>query len=115
MRNFSLTQAARDAVYLCIACGANGVVRATVTPDPFGSIRRRSNVAAAMWAWVGSESKAKLVVRQLRRRWGPRLVPGEGYRFDYGDDGSDFRAELNAAFTNAVGKDPVWEKLGPRR
>lgn len=69
MRNLTLAQAARDAVHLCAACGADGIVRISVTRNPEGSIRRRPNLVAAQWAWVGSESRAKLLVRRLRRQW----------------------------------------------
>ncbi len=113
MRDYSLAQLARDAVYLCAACGADGVVRVSVTRSPEGSIRRRSGIVAAQWAWIGSESRAKLLVRSLRRRWGARYVPGEGYRFDYGREGGEFREGLNQCFLDVVGGPAAWEKLGP--
>ncbi len=113
MRNLTLAQAARDAVYLCAACGADGVVRISVTRNPEGSIRRRSNLVAAQWAWVGSESRAKLLVRRLRRQWAERYVVGEGYRFDYAVEGAEFRDGLNQAFLDVVRGAGRWEKLGP--
>ncbi|HDS1139826.1 TPA: hypothetical protein QDZ75_003899 [Stenotrophomonas maltophilia] len=113
MRNLTLAQAARDAVYLCAACGADGIVRISVTRNPEASIRRRSNVVAAQWAWVGSESRAKLLVRRLRRQWAARYVVGEGYRFDYAVEGGDFRDGLNQAFLDVVRGAARWEKLGP--
>ena len=113
MRNLALAQAARDAVYLCAACGGDSIVRFSVTHDPEGSIRRRVGVVAAQWAWVGSESRAKLLVRRLRRQWTARYVVGEGYRFDYGAEGAEFREELNGSFLRVVGSAARWEKLGP--
>lgn len=113
MRNLTLAHAARDAVYLCAACGADGIVRISVTRDPEGSIRRRPNVVAAQWAWVGSESRAKLLVRRLRRQWAVRYAVGQGYRFDYATEGADFRQGLNQAFLDVVSGPPKWEKLGP--
>lgn len=113
MRNLTLAQTARDAVYLCAACGEDGVVRISVTRNPEGSIRRRPNVIAAQWAWVGSESRAKLLMRRLRRQWAVRHVLGEGYRFDYAAEGADFRGGLNQAFLDVVRSVPAWEKLGP--
>lgn len=112
MRDYSLAQLARDAVYLCAACGADGVVRVSVTRFPEGSIRRRSNLVAAQWAWIGSESRAKLLVRRLRRQWASRYVVGEGYRFDYGSEGATFRHALDAAFREVAKASPQWEKLG---
>lgn len=112
MRDYSLAQLARDAVYLCAACGADGVVRVSVTRSPEGSIRRRSNLVAAQWAWIGSESRAKLLVRRLRRQWASRYVVGEGYRFDYGSEGATFRHALDAAFREVAKASPQWEKLG---
>lgn len=114
MRNLTLAQATCDAVYLCAACGVDGVVRVSVTRDPEGSIRRRSNIVAAQWTWIGSESRAKLLVRRLRRQWAARYVVGEGYRFDYGAEGGEFRDVLNQAFLDVVGSPAQWEKLGPR-
>ena len=113
MRDLTLAQAARDAVYLCAACGADGIVRISVTRNPEGSIRRRPNLVAAQWAWVGSESRAKLLVRWLRRQWAERYVVGEGYRFDYAVDGAEFRDGLNLAFLDLVRGAARWEKLGP--
>ncbi|QNA95441.1 hypothetical protein G4G30_07535 [Stenotrophomonas maltophilia] len=113
MRNLTLAQVARDAVYLCAACGADGVVRISVTRSPEGSIRRRPNVVAAQWAWVGSESRAKLLVRRLRRQWAERYVVGEGYRFDYAVEGAEFRGGLNQAFLDVVRRAATWDKLGP--
>lgn len=113
MRNLTLAQVARDAVYLCAACSADGIVRISVTRNPEGSIRRRPSVVAAQWAWVGSESRAKLLVRRLRRQWASRYVVGEGYRFDYGGEGAEFRDGLNQAFLDVVRGDASWEKLGP--
>lgn len=113
MRNLTLAQAARDAVYLCAACGADGVVRISVTRNPEGGIRRRPSVVAAQWAWVGSESRAKLIVRRLRRQWAERYVVGEGYRFDYATEGAAFRSEMNQAFQRVVQDTPKWQKLGP--
>lgn len=113
MRNLTLAQAARDAVYLCAACGADGIVRISVTRNPEGSIRRRPNLVAAQWAWVGSESRAKLLVRRLRRQWAERHVVGEGYRFDYAVEGAEFRDGLNQAFLDVVRGAARWEKLGP--
>ncbi|EQM79218.1 hypothetical protein [Stenotrophomonas maltophilia] len=113
MRNLTLAQAARDAVYLCAACGADGVVRISVSRNPEGSICRRPSVVAVQWAWVGSESRAKLLVRRLRRQWAERYVVGEGYRFDYGSEGRTFRDELNRVFEEVVGGSAAWEKLGP--
>ncbi|OBU52841.1 hypothetical protein [Stenotrophomonas maltophilia] len=113
MRNLTLAQAARDAVYLCAACSANGIVRISVTRNPEGSIRRRPNVVAAQWAWVGSESRAKLLLRRLRRQWASRYVIGEGYRFEYAVEGADFRDGLNQAFLDVVRGAARWEKLGP--
>ncbi|EJP76844.1 TPA: hypothetical protein RNT09_000043 [Stenotrophomonas maltophilia] len=113
MRNLTLAEAARDAVYVCAACCANGIVRISVTRNPEDSIRRRPNVVAAQWAWVGSESSAKLLVRHLRRRWAARYVVGEGYCFDYGAEGAEFRHGLNQAFFQAVRGAARWEKLGP--
>ncbi|WP_313274787.1 hypothetical protein [Stenotrophomonas sp.] len=113
MRNLTLAQAARDAVYLCTACGADGIVRISVTRNPEGSIRRRPNVVAAQWAWVGSESRAKLLLRRLRRQWASRYVIGEGYRFEYAVEGADFRDGLNQAFLDVVRGAARWEKLGP--
>lgn len=113
MRSLTLAQAARDAVYLCAACGADGVVRISVTRSPEGSIRRWPNVVAAQWAWVGSESRAKLVVRRLRRQWVARHVVGEGYSFDYAAEGAAFRDGLNQAFLDTVRRCAKWEKLGP--
>ncbi|MCR1535851.1 hypothetical protein NR511_10370 [Stenotrophomonas maltophilia] len=112
MRNLTLAQAARDAVYLCAACGADGVVRISVTRNPEGSIRRRPNLVAAQWAWVGSESRAKLLVRRLRRQWAERYVVGEGYRFDYRSEGATFRHALDTAFRDVAKASPQWEKLG---
>ncbi|MBA0291302.1 MULTISPECIES: hypothetical protein [Stenotrophomonas] len=113
MRDLTLAQAARDAVYLCAACGGDGIVRISVTRNPEGSIRRRPNLVAAQWAWVGSESRAKLLVRRLRRQWASRHALGEGYRFDYGSEGGVFRAGLDAAFREVAKAVPQWEKLGP--
>lgn len=113
MTNLTLAQAARDAVYLLVACGEDGIVRISVTRNPEGSIRRRHNVDAVQWAWVGSESRAKLLVRRLRRQWTGRYVVGEGYRFDYGSEGAEFREELNGSFLRVVGSAARWEKLGP--
>lgn len=113
MRNLTLAQAARDAVYLCATCSANGIVRISVTRNPEGSIRRRSDVVAAQWAWVGSESRAKVLVRRLRRQWAARYVVGEGYRFDYAVEGADFRDGLNQAFLDVVRGAARWEKVGP--
>ncbi|MEN5284794.1 hypothetical protein ABE494_02440 [Stenotrophomonas lactitubi] len=113
MRNLTLAQVARDAVYLCAACSADGIVRISVTRNPEGSIRRRPKVVAAQWAWVGSESRAKLLVRRLRRQWASRYVVGEGYRFDYGEEGAEFRDGLDQAFLDVVRGDARWEKLGP--
>lgn len=113
MRNLTLVQAARDAVYLCAACGDAGIVRISVTRNPEVSIRRRRNVIAAQWAWVGSESRAKLLVRRLRRQWASRYVVGDGYRFDYRREGPEFRQELSEAFLKVVGRTVRWEKLGP--
>lgn len=113
MRNLTLAQAARDAVYLCAACGADGIVRISVTRNPEGSIRRRPNLVAAQWAWVGSESRAKLLVRRLRRQWAERHVVGEGYRFDYAVEGAEFRDGLNQAFLDVARGAARWEKLGP--
>lgn len=112
MRNLTLAQAARDAVYLCAACGEDGIVRISVTRTPEGSIRRRGDVAAAQWAWVGSESRAKLLARKLRSQWSHRYVVGEGYRFNYGVEGGAFREELDRAFVAVVGGPAAWEKLG---
>lgn len=112
MRNLTLAQAARDAVYLCAACGEDGIVRISVTRDPGGSIRRWPNVAGAQWAWVGSESRAKLLVRRIRRQWATRYVAGEGYCFDYATEGAAFRNELNQAFQSVVQDAPKWQKLG---
>ena len=47
MRDLTLAQAARDAVYLCAARGADGIVRLRVTRNPEGRIRRRPNLVAA--------------------------------------------------------------------
>lgn len=113
MRGMTLAQVARDAVYLCAACGADGIVRISVTRNPEGSIRRQPSVVAVQWAWVGSESRAKLLVRRLRRQWAERYVVGEGYRFDYGSEGRAFRDELNRVFEEVVGGSAAWEKLGP--
>ncbi|GEM_PF-1643951 len=113
MRNLTLAQAARDAVYLCAGCGADGIVRISVTRNPEGSIRRRHNLVAVQWAWVGSESRGKQLVRRLRRQWASRYVLGEGYRFDYGLEGDMFRDALNAAFRDVAKESPQWEKLGP--
>lgn len=113
MRNLTLAQAARDAVYLCAACGEDGVVRISVTRSPEGSIRRRLGIVAAQWAWIGSESRAKLLVRRLRRQWAARYVVGEGYRFDYGSEGEAFRDGLDAAFRDVAKAAPQWDKLGP--
>lgn len=113
MRNLTLAQVARDAVYLCVACSSDGIVRISVTRNPEGSIRRRPNVVAAQWAWVGSESRAKLLVRRLRRQWAVRYVVGEGYRFDYAAEGADFRDGLNQAFLEVIRGCARWEKLGP--
>lgn len=113
MRNLTLAQAARDAVYLCATCRASGMVRISVTRNPEGSIRRRSDVVAAQWAWVGSESRAKLLVRRLRRQWAARYVVGEGYRFDHAVEGADFRDGLNQAFIDVVRGAARWEKVGP--
>jgi len=113
MKNLILAQAARDAVYLCAACRANGIVRISVTRNPEASIRRRSDVVAAQWAWVGSESRAKLLVRRLRRQWAARYVAAEGYLFDYAVEGADFRDGLNQAFLDVVRGDARWEKVGP--
>lgn len=113
MRNMTLAQAARDAVYLCATCRANGIVRISVTRNPEGSIRRRSDVVAVQWAWVGSESRAKLVARRLCRQWAYRYVVGEGYRFDYGAEGGTFRDELERSFAAVVGGPAAWERLGP--
>ncbi|WP_164136035.1 hypothetical protein [Stenotrophomonas maltophilia] len=113
MRNLTLAQAARDAVHLCAACGADGIVRISVTRNPEGSICRHPNLVAAQWAWVGSESRAKLLVRRLRRQWAKRYVVGEGYRFDYAVEGAEFREGLNQAFLDVVRSAAVWEKLGP--
>lgn len=112
MRDLALAQAARDAVYLCAACGADGIVRISVTRSPEGSIRRRPNLVAAQWAWVGSESRAKLLVRRLRRQWAERYVVGEGYRFDYRSEGATFRHALDIAFRDVAKASPQWEKLG---
>lgn len=112
MRDLTLAQAARDAVYLCVACGADGIVRISVTRNPEGSIRRRPNQVAAQWAWVGSESRAKLLVRRLRRQWAERYVVGEGYRFDYPVEGPEFRDDLNQAFLDVVRGAARWEKIG---
>ncbi len=113
MRNLTIAQAARDAVYLCVACCEDGIVRISVTRNPEGSIRRRPNLAAVQWAWVGSESRAKLLVRRLRRQWASRHVLGEGYQFDYGSEGDTFRDALDAAFRDVAKESPQWEKLGP--
>ncbi|MCU1073264.1 hypothetical protein JAK55_18990 [Stenotrophomonas maltophilia] len=113
MRNLTFAQGARDAVYLCTACGDDGIVRIGVTRNPEVSIRRRSNLVAAQWAWVGSESRAKLLVRRLRRQWASRYVLGEGYRFDYAVEGAEFRDGLDSAFHEIVGVNARWEKLGP--
>ncbi|CAH0138507.1 hypothetical protein [Stenotrophomonas lactitubi] len=113
MRNLTLAQAARDAVYLYAACSANGIVRISVTRNPESSIRRQPNVVAAQWAWVGSESRAKLLVRRLRRQWAARYVVGEGYRFDYGAEGAEFRDGLAQAFLEVVRGAARWEKMGP--
>lgn len=112
MRNLTLAQVARDAVYLCAACGADGVVRISVTRNPESSIRRRPGLVGAQWAWVGCESRAKLLVRRLRRQWAERYVVGEGYRFDYGSEGVTFRYGLDAAFRDVAKAPPQWEKLG---
>lgn len=112
MRDLTLAQAARDAVYLCAACGADGIVRISVTRNPEGSIRRRPNLVAAQWAWVGSESRAKLLVRRLRRQWAVRYAVGQGYCFDYGEEGATFRDGINLAFLEVVGGAATWEKLG---
>lgn len=113
MRSLTLAQVARDAVYLCVACGADGIVRISVTRNPEGSIRRRPSLVAAQWAWVGAESRAKLLVRWLRRQWAERYVVGEGYRFDYAVEGTEFRDGLNQAFLDVVRGAARWEKLGP--
>lgn len=115
MRHFAMAQVqmVRDAVYLCAACGEDGVVRISVTKDPTTSIRRRAAVVAAQWAWVGSESRANLLVRRLRRQWASRYALGEGYRFDYGSEGGVFREGLDAVFREVVKAAPQWEKLGP--
>lgn len=113
MRDLTLAQAARDAVYLCAACGADGIVRISVTRNLEGSIRRRPNLVAAQWAWVGSESRAKLLVRRLRRQWAARHVVGEGYRFDYAVEGAEFGDGLNQAFQDVACGAAQWEKLGP--
>lgn len=113
MRNLTLAQAARDAVYLCAACSADGIVRISVTRNPEESILRRPNLIAVQWAWVGSESRAKLLVRRLRRQWASRYALGEGYRFDYGSEGTLFRGGLDTAFRGVVMASPQWEKLGP--
>lgn len=114
MRNLTLAQAARDAVYLCAACGGDGIVRISVTRNPECSIRRRPNLVAVQWAWVGSESRAKLLVRRLRRQWAERYVVGEGYRFDYAVEGGDVRDGLSQAFLEVVGGATEWDKLGPQ-
>jgi len=88
-------------------------VRISVTKDPATSIKRRASMVAAQWAWVGSESRAKLLVRRLRRQWASRYVLGEGYRFDYGSEGAAFRDGLDAAFRDVAKASPQWEKLGP--
>lgn len=113
MRNLTMAQVARDAVYLCAACMEDGIVRISAIRKPEGSIRRRPGVVAAQWAWVGSESRGKQLVRRLRRQWVSRYVLGEGYRFDYGSEGDMFRNALNAAFRDVVKASPQWEKLGP--
>lgn len=88
MRNLTLAQVGRDAVFPCPACGGGGVVRISVSRSPGECIRRRPNVVAAQWEWVGSERRAKLLVRRLRRQWtSPRYVVGEGYRIDYAAEG----------------------------
>jgi hypothetical protein len=71
------------------------------------------SIVGAQWAWIGSESKAKMLVRSLRRRWRARHVPGEGYRFDYEKDGGEFRDGLDQCFLDVVGGQAMWEKLGP--
>lgn len=113
MRDLTMAQAARDAVYLCAACCTDGIVRISVTRNAEGSIRRRPTVMAAQWTWVGSESRAKLLVRRVRRQWRARYVVGEGYRFDYALEGASFRDGLNQAFLDVVHSAAVWEKLGP--
>lgn len=40
MRNLTLAQVARDAVYLCVACCEDGVVRISVTRNPEGEHTR---------------------------------------------------------------------------
>lgn len=42
-----------------------------------------------------------------------RSVLGEGYRFDYGTEGTLFRGGLDAAFREVLKASPQWEKLGP--
>ena len=113
MRNYGMAYAAHNAVFLCAACGAEGMVRISVTRSPENSIRRQRNVIAAQWAWIGSESRAKLLVKRLRRDWAARYVIGEGYRFDYATEGAAFRDELNRSFLEVVGGRAQWEKLGP--
>ncbi|HEL5028585.1 hypothetical protein [Stenotrophomonas maltophilia] len=112
MTGYSMGYVANNAVYICVACGEDGIVRIGATRDPEGSLRRRERVGAAQWAWIGSESRAKLLVRRLRRQWGARYVLGEGYRFDYALEGRVFRDELDQTFREEVGGAPQWEKLG---
>jgi len=112
MRILTLAQADRDAVYLCVACGADGIVRVSVTRNPEATIRRRMTIMAAQWAWIGSESRATLVVRRLRRQWAARYVVGQGYRFSYAAEGEEFRNGLNEAFLKVVRSSANWEKLG---
>ena len=112
MRNLTLAHAARDAVYLCVACGADGIVRVSVTRNPEASIRRRMTIMAAQWAWIGSESTATLLVRRLRRQWAARYVVGQGYRFNYAAEGEEFRHALNEAFLEVARTSANWEKLG---
>ncbi len=111
MNSYGMAYVANNAVYLFVACGDDGIVRIGVSRDPEGSLRRRERVWAAQWAWIGSQSRAKLLLRKLRRTWASRYVIGEGYRFDYASEGRLFRDELDHAFRDEVGGAPRWEKL----
>lgn len=111
MNAYGMAYVANNAIYLCVACGEDGIVRIGVSRDPEGSLLRRERVGAAQWAWIGSQSRAKLLLRKLRRSWASRYVIGEGYRFDYASEGRLFRDELDHAFRDEVGGAPRWEKL----
>lgn len=115
-----MAHAILDAVFLYVACTAEGFVKVGISRVPAERLYdvhcgSPSPIKAIQWVWIGSLKAGRDLEAQIRREWKDRNSRGEWYRFDYSkpEDKREFHDTL-AAVLEVAGVTAPWTRFDQR-